>query len=155
EARATMAARDGRLHRDPIADVDAPALGGAVADALDHAERLVAGNHRILDRDGAGVLLGVAAADATRLDAQERAVVGDVGHRQLAQLELARSGLDDGTGGTRVHDRGPLSATPATPGRRRPTSTRCSLLGTSTSGNSPLRPRRKALLLQRKRWTTL
>ena len=36
-----MAARDQRLDRDAIADVDAPALGGAVADALDDAERLV------------------------------------------------------------------------------------------------------------------
>ena len=82
---------------------DPPALRGAVADALDDAERLVPGNQRHAHRDDAGVLLDVAAADAARLDAQQRAVVVDVGDRQLAQLELARPGLHDGAGRSGRH----------------------------------------------------
>ena len=102
-ARPAMAARDQRLHRDPIADVDAPAAGGAVADALDDAERLVARNQREAHRQDPGVLLGVAPADAAGLHAEQRALVVDVRHRQLAQLEAT---------GARLHDR------PAGAGRR-------------------------------------
>ena len=42
------------------------------------------------------VLLVVGAADAARLDAEERVVGADLGQRELAHLEGARGGLDDG-----------------------------------------------------------
>ena len=104
-ARGAVSARDERLDRDAIADVHAPALRRAVADRLDHAERLVSRDQRILHRDGAGVLLGVASADAARLDAEQRRVVGQLGYGQLAQLELARSGLHDRATGAWRHRR--------------------------------------------------
>src|SRR5438034_3586846 len=96
DAGPAVAAANDRLDRDAIADVDAPALRRPVADALDHAERLVPGHQGQADGKDAGVLLGVAPADAARLDAQKRAVVVDVGDGQLAQLEAARRGLHDG-----------------------------------------------------------
>src|SRR6185503_10519957 len=80
ETRRAVGARNERLDRDAIAHVDAPALGGAVADPLDHAERLVPGDERHAHRQHARVLLGVAAADAAGLDAQEAAVGVDVGN---------------------------------------------------------------------------
>src|SRR5207244_2925481 len=73
-----------------------PALRRPVADALDHAERLVPGHDGQADGQDARVLLRVAPADAARLDTQQRAVVVDVGDGQLAQLEAARRGLHDG-----------------------------------------------------------
>src|SRR5207244_792321 len=95
DARTAVSAPDQRLDADARADVHLPAPGGAVADALDHAERLVAGDDRQADGQYARVLLGVAPADAARLDAQERAVVVDVRDGQLPQLEPAGSGLHD------------------------------------------------------------
>src|SRR4029079_17694797 len=83
DARPAVPARDRRLHRDTVADVDAPALGGAIADARDHAERLVPRHEGIADGDRADVLLGVAAADAAGLDAEGRAVVVAVRDRPL------------------------------------------------------------------------
>src|SRR2546426_5188849 len=96
DAGPAVAAADDRLDRDAVADVDAPALRRPVADALDHAERLVARHDGQADGQDAGVLLGVAPADAARLDAEQRALVVDVGDRQLAHLQAARRGLHDG-----------------------------------------------------------
>src|SRR5439155_4391838 len=95
DAGRAVAAADDALDRHPIADVDAPALRRPVADPLDRAERLVAGNDGQPDGEHARILLGVAAADAARLDAEESAVVVDVGDRQLAELQVAGRGLDD------------------------------------------------------------
>src|SRR5262249_40382291 len=102
-AGGAVAARDHSLDRDAVADVHAPALGGTIPDRLDDAERLVSRYQRIRHRNGAGVLLGVAAADAAGLDAEEPRVVGQLGAGQLAQLELARSGLHDRAAGTGRH----------------------------------------------------
>ena len=107
ETRATVTARDRRLDRDTVADVDLPALRRTVADRGDHAERLVSRDHRHRDRDRAGVLLHVAAADAARLDAKDRALGVDRGNRQLAQPELARSLLHDDAARARQHVRRP------------------------------------------------
>ena len=96
-------ARDRGLHRNAVADVDAPPLRGAIADALHDPERLVTRDDREAHREDAGVLLCVAAADPARFDADEAAVVVDVGDRQLAQLEAARRGLDDGPARARRH----------------------------------------------------
>ena len=100
EAGAAVAAGDQHLDRDAVADVDAPALRRPVADLLDDAERLVSGNHRIRDRQHAGVLLGVAAADAARLDAQQSRC------RRRSRAPAARAaraaagrGLNDGARG--------------------------------------------------------
>ena len=81
EAGAAVAAGDQHLDRDAVADVDAPALGGAVADPLDDAERLVARDERPLGGEDPRILLGIASADAARFDPQEAAVVVDVGDR--------------------------------------------------------------------------
>src|SRR5439155_1271673 len=96
DAGPAVAAADDRLDGDAIADVHAPALRRPVADALDHAERLVPGHDGQADGQDARVLLRVAPADTARLDTQQRAVVVDVGDGQLAQLEAARRGLHDG-----------------------------------------------------------
>ena len=84
-------------------------FAATIADRRDHAERLVPGDERIPHGDRAGVLLGVAAADAARLDAEERAVGVDLGDRQLAQLELPRPGLDDRATGAGRHTAGRYS----------------------------------------------
>ena len=55
-------------------------------------------------------LLVVAAADAARLDAQERAVVVDLGDRQVARLELARRGLHHGEAAALGHGESPRQA---------------------------------------------
>jgi len=70
---------------DPAAADDAP-------------ERLVAGDHRQpAGAHGALVLLDVAAADAARLDSQQRAVLGaDNRAGKLAYLHLPGAGLDHG-----------------------------------------------------------
>src|SRR5262249_6418688 len=102
-AGGAVAAGNQRLDRDPIADLDTPALGGAIADGLDDAERLVPGYEREAHRQDAGVLLGIAAADAAGLDPQEPGVVGQLRQRELPQLERARSGLDDGAAGAKRH----------------------------------------------------
>jgi hypothetical protein len=75
-----MPARDQHLDGHAVPHVHAPARRGAVADGLDHAERLVPGHQREGDRQHALVLLRVAPADAARLDAQQRTVGVHVGH---------------------------------------------------------------------------
>ena len=100
---ATVPTRDQGLDGDAIAGVDAPAFCGTVTDLLDDAERLVPRDHRQAHRQRAGVLLDVAAADAARFNAQQRAVVVDLGNRELAQLQLARPGLYDGSRGAGRH----------------------------------------------------
>src|SRR5215470_14550133 len=61
--------------------------------------------------------LGIAAADAARLDAQEAAVVVDVGDGELPELEPARAGLHDGARGPRRH--GHLAISGSTKGGQR------------------------------------
>src|SRR5262249_52734449 len=104
------------------ADLDTPALGGAIADGLDDAERLVPGYEREAHRQDAGVLLGIAAADAASLDSQQPGVVGHLRQRELPPLERARSGLDDGAAGARRHLPVENSTTAAAPRRPQPAS---------------------------------
>src|SRR5262249_31390236 len=81
------------------ADADAPAGRRRGGDLLDDPERLMPRDHRQPPAaHGALVLLDVAAADAARLDAQQRAVLrsGDHGAGKLAHLHLPGPGLDHG-----------------------------------------------------------
>ena len=118
QAQVAGPAGDEDLHRHPVADRDSPAGGGGRRDLLDDAERLMTGDHRQpAGAHRALVLLHVAAADAARLDPQQRAVVGaDDRARELAQLHLPRSGLDDGANHV-SHALLPCSGS-AVPGRR-------------------------------------
>ncbi len=75
EAGLAEATREHRLDGDAIAGVDAPALGGAVADLLDDAEGFVARDHRRRRPQRALELLVVAAADPAGFDAKKRVVV--------------------------------------------------------------------------------
>ena len=97
--------RDERLDADAVALLDAPARGGLVADLGDAADGLVAGDHGVVRGQRALVLLVVGAADAAGLDAEEGVVGADLGQRELAHLEGAGGGLDDGAGcvSTRRH----------------------------------------------------
>ena len=97
-AELALPAGDQRLDRDAVAGRHAPALGGALADLVDHAERLVAG-----DRRPAGpahlvkapvVLLDVAAADPAELHPQQRVVRTHPRSRELVDLERPRPGLN-------------------------------------------------------------
>src|SRR5262249_25192738 len=93
--RLAMATGHEGFDGDAIADVDLPTLGGTVADALDDTERLMAGDQRQAYRKQTGVLLGVAAADAARLQPQQRTVLIDVGNRQLAHFQRTGTGLNN------------------------------------------------------------
>src|SRR5207248_7570845 len=103
-ARLALPAAVARAHGDPLALGHAPARARAGADLLDNAERLVSRDHGIrrvvlVLRLRALVLLVVAAADPARLDAQQRVVGADRRPRELARLERARLGEDDGADG--------------------------------------------------------
>ena len=69
ETLPALAAGDERFDADPVANGDAPAPGGVLADLRDAADGLVAGDDRVADGQSAGVLLVVGAADAAGLDA--------------------------------------------------------------------------------------
>jgi hypothetical protein len=90
-----VAAGDERFDRDAISDVDAPALGGAISDLLDDAERFVARDDRQGNRQHAGILLGVTAADSACFYSQQGAVRIDLGQRELPQLERTWRRLHD------------------------------------------------------------
>ena len=96
------AARLEHLDRDAVARLHAPTLGGPRSDRLDHADGLVAGNEGEPGREGAGVLLVVGAAQATRLDAQEPVVVADGRDVEVVERELSRCLEDEGAGA--AHD---------------------------------------------------
>ena len=87
ETRTAMATRQHRFDRNAIADVDFPAARRAIADLGDASERLVARYHRHRRAQLAFELLVVGAADAARLDAQDRRIVVDVGDRDVARFE--------------------------------------------------------------------
>ena len=80
-----------------VADIDAPALGRAVAYLAYTPERLVARDNRHAHRQGALVLFGVTAAYPASLDIEKGAVGIDIGQLKLAHLQGARRGLYDGT----------------------------------------------------------
>ena len=98
EALRTAAAGEEGLDGDAIAGLEAPALGGGVADLVDDADGLVAGDDGVGGAEGAFVLFVVAAADAAGFDAEDGVVAGDVGDCDLLHAEIARSVLDDGAG---------------------------------------------------------
>src|SRR5439155_19972008 len=68
----------------------------AVADLRDAADGLMAGDDGVLRGQSPSVLLVVRAADATGLDSKKRVFRADFRQRQLAHLERAGGGLDDG-----------------------------------------------------------
>src|SRR5690606_26451935 len=97
-------ARHDDLQRHPVAFLDPPPLGGAFADPLDDAHRLVPGDERVSrSAHVTAVDLDVAAADAVRLHPEQAVVGADLGYRELAHLDLAWCRLDRGTGHLR-HD---------------------------------------------------
>ena len=89
-ARRALAARQEHLDRDAIAGLHTPTRGRARADLLDDADRLVTGHERVAREQLAGELLVVGAAQAARLDAQERVVVADLGTRECTLGQPAR-----------------------------------------------------------------
>src|SRR3989442_1460412 len=115
-ARLAVSAAVARAHGDPIALAHAPARRRLSAYLFDDAERLVARDHGIRGvilvlRLRALVLLVVAAADAARLDPRRPVVGADRRPRELARLERARLGEDDGADGlTSRHRSSPPSA---------------------------------------------
>ena len=87
-------------------------LGGDVADLGDAADGLVAGNDGKAHRERTLVLLVVGTADAAGLDLEQRVVSADLGQWQLAHLEGAGAGLDDGAGGASHYGRRSGRCTP-------------------------------------------
>src|SRR6266478_2332687 len=99
-ARLALSAAVARAHGHPIALAHAPARRRLSAYLFDDAERLVARDHGIRGvilvlRLRALVLLVVAAADAARLDPQQRVVGADRRPRELACLERLGLRQDD------------------------------------------------------------
>ena len=86
-----VAARQHRFHRNAVADVDAPALRCAVADLRDAPQRFVARHHRHRRGELAFELFGVRAADAARLEFENRRVGVDVrnGHVRGSSVRTA------------------------------------------------------------------
>ena len=82
------------LDGDPIADIDAPAARGLVADRLDDPYGLVPGDHRHRRLQNPLELLVVAATDPAGLDPQNRAVRFDIGDGQVTHLKRARRRLN-------------------------------------------------------------
>jgi hypothetical protein len=77
-----------------------PARGGIGTDRIDHTDRLVAGDQRITQIDGAlelsPVLLDVGATDAARFDPQQRVIASDRRSGELIELDGPPPRLDRG-----------------------------------------------------------
>src|SRR2546421_4061762 len=100
-ARLALSAAVARAHGHPIALAHAPARARAAADLFDDAQRLVPRDHRIwrvvlVLRLRTFVLFVVAAADAARLDTQQRVVGADRRPRELTRLQRLRLHEHDG-----------------------------------------------------------
>ena len=115
-ARVAGAAREKHLDGHAVAEPDAPPFGRRIADGLDPAHGLVAGDEAEARRDRPGEQLVVGAAEPARFDPQQSVVVADLGPRELSAHERARlledEGLDDVACRHGVPLRGPR------PGRR-------------------------------------
>ena len=98
EADPAAPARDERFDGDPVTDRKAPTLGRVDADLVDDTDGFVAGHEGVAEIDDTvhltAVLLDVGAADAARLDAEDRVVTPDLRPRQLDELDGAGASLD-------------------------------------------------------------
>ena len=81
-AGVARAARQEDLDGNAVAGTDAPARRRGRADSFEDADRLVAGHERVTREEFPGVLLVIGSAQTTRLDAQQRIVVTDLGQRK-------------------------------------------------------------------------
>ncbi len=95
QARLTFTARSEHFDRDPLTGRDAPTRCSLIADLLEHPHDLVARDEGERSREMSAVLLVIGAAQAARLDAQDRRVCGDVGDGKRASLEAAFTGEDE------------------------------------------------------------
>src|SRR5262249_17626821 len=80
------------LHRHALAGTHAPSGLRILADRLQHADHLVAGNEGVGGGQMAGVLVVVGAAEAAGLDAEPALARADGRQREAAALEAPRLG---------------------------------------------------------------